>query len=236
MVPEKGRKSAMAKKSTTKNARMGARSNARRTGMFEMRNDRERKMFAMIAMLAVALLGSVGVAVAAFSQDLNINGTANIKATNWNIHFENLQAVALVGKASEVTAPTIDTNTTKIGDYAVELKAPGDATSYTFDVKNDGDLDAEITAITIKTGAGLTCTSTGANATANSAVCGKLNYTLKNADNSDVAVGDELSVGASKTLTLKLEFDGSATDADLPDQDVAVSGLDVTITYGQKNN
>lgn len=26
------------------------------------------------------------------------------------------------------------------------------------------------------------------------------------------------------------------TDADLPDQDVAVSGLDVTITYGQKNN
>lgn len=59
---------------------------------------------------------------------------------------------------------------------------------------------------------------------------------LKNADNSDVAVGDELSVGASKTLTLKLEFDGSATDADLPDQDVAVSGLDVTITYGQKNN
>ena len=206
---------------------MGARANARRTGMFEMRNDRERKMFAMIAMLAVALLGSVGVAVAAFSQDLNINGTANIKATNWNIHFENLQAVALVGKASEVTAPTIDTNTTKIGDYAVELKAPGDATSYTFDVKNDGDLDAEITAITIKT---------GANATANSAVCGKLNYTLKNADNSDVAVGDELSVGASKTLTLKLEFDGSATDADLPDQDVEVSGLDVTITYGQKTN
>lgn len=36
-------------------------------------------------------------------------------------------------------------------------------------------------------------------------------------------------------MKLKLEFDASATSADLPSKDVAISGLQVTLSYGQDN-
>ncbi len=217
----------MTKKTATRNPRTTRRSTAR--------NDREKKMVAAIVALAVLLLGSIGVAAAAFTQDLKINGAATIKATSWDIHFDNLKTVGLDGDATEEQTPAIDANSTTIGDYKVTLTKPGDSAEYTFDVVNAGSLDAEITAIVINTGSGLTCTSSGANATANQAVCSKLNYTLKNASGSAVAVGDTLDAGATQTMKLKLEFDGSATDSDLPDADVDVTGLGVTITYGQAN-
>lgn len=225
----------MAKKTTKTNRANATKTNARKTNVFTARNDREKKMIIAIAALAIALIGSIGTAVAAFSQDLKINGSATVKGTSWDIHFDNLKTVALIGDAEEEATPSIDGASTTIGDYKVNLQTPGDSAEYTFDVVNAGNIDAEITALVIKTGSGLTCSSTGPNAATNAAVCSKLNYTLKNSDGSTVAVGDELDAGATKTMKLKLEFDSSATESDLPDEDVDVSNLGVTITYGQAN-
>jgi hypothetical protein len=216
-----------------------------------LRDDRDKKYMFIIAALAVALISAMGVAVAAFSTDLKINGVATVKSTSWDVHFENLLAVKLTGtKAKEVTKPTIqdDTNgnkSTVIKEYKVELKDAGDAAEYTFDVKNAGDLDAKITAITINDGSTeskkLTCASGEDNKadTRNNNVCKNLTYSLTYVDGTKVAVGDKLpkattgSTANVKTMKLKLELSKDITAAELPDKDVEVSGLGVTITYGQ---
>lgn len=228
---------------TNKNAKQSAtrtsRSNRNR-GLY--RNDREKKMIFAIAALAVGLVTSIGVAVAAFSTDLYIRGTATVRSTIWDVHFENLQPAALVGSAKENVAPTIQTSVDNnplaaIKNYDVELKDPGDSVEYTFDVANAGDMNAVLNAITINTGSGLSCASAAGQDVANR-VCAKLNYTLKYADGTAVAVGDTLAkanagVATTRTMKLKLEFDSSATSADLPSKDVTISGLAVILSYGQ---
>lgn len=47
-------------------------------------------MIIAIVLLAVALIDAIGVAVAAFSTDLQINGVATVKSTVWDIYFDNL--------------------------------------------------------------------------------------------------------------------------------------------------
>lgn len=218
--------------------------NARNRGGFGPRNSREKKMFAVIAVLAVVLLGTIGVAVAAFSTDLYIRGTATVRPSVWNVHFQNLQPATITGdNAKETTAPTIQTSVdgvemAAIKNYEVELKDPGDAVEYTFEVINEGDMNAKIDSVTINTGASLTCASAGGTEMANK-VCSNLKYTLKYADGTTVAAGDKLakketgSTANVKTMKLKLELNPEMNTKDLPTKDVTVSNLAVIIAYGQ---
>ncbi len=238
---------ANSKSNKNKNSRsVATRSGSRRNAnVFGTRNDREKKMKLIIIALAVGLVASLGVAVAAFSTDLYIRGTATVRSTVWDIHFENLQPAVATGAAKELTAPTIQTSVdgnplAAIKSYDVELKNPGDSLEYIFDVANGGDMDAVSNAITINTGSSLSCAS-AAGQTAADKVCAKLNYTLTYADGTAVAVGDTLSkasggTATTRTMKLKLEFDESATSDDLPEKDVAISGLAVILSYGQDNS
>lgn len=235
----------MAKKASTKTARTTAKVSARNSrnrnnGLFNTRNSREKGMVCAIIALAILLIGSIGVAVAAFSTDLYIRGTATLTSTVWDIHFENLQPVATNGEfAKEVTAPTIQTSVdgnpmASIKNYDVELKEPGDYIEYTFDIVNAGTMDAKIDALTINTGSALSCSSAAGQDAANK-VCENLNYTLTYSDGTPVAVGDTLTASQSRTAKLKLEFDPNTPSDALPSKDVAISGLAVIITYGQDN-
>ncbi len=224
-------------KSTKSKRAMATRTNARRRAS-NMSNNRNRRFVTLVILLAVALVGVIGVAVAAFSTNLYVRGTATVRSTVWDIHFENLQEAVITGSKAKVnTKPTIQTSVQNmpqaaIKEYDVELKDPGDAIEFTFDVKNGGDLDAVLNTITMNTGAALSCSST--NTSEATKVCAKLNYTLTYANNgAAVSVGDKLDAGVSKTMKLKLEFDSSATADDLPSEDVMVSGLAVILNYGQ---
>ena len=77
------------------------------------------------------------------------------------------------------------------------------------------------------------------------AVCGNLEYTLKYVDspdhegqgpaaNSTVQAGDLLEAGETRTVLLKLYYKKTATVAQLPSDDIAVSNLGFTLTYNQK--
>ena len=94
-------------------------------------------MIIAIALLVVALIGAIGVAVAAFSTDLQINGVATVKSTVWDIHFDNLKPVVMTGsdKIKEVKAPTAQKDdkgdeSTVIKTFEVELKDSGDTVEY----------------------------------------------------------------------------------------------------------
>lgn len=185
-----------------------------------------------IALVAFLLCGTI--AFASFTQQLDIQGKATVNKSSWSIKFANLQSVVKTGTATEVTAPTINTNDTKISEYDVTLTTPGDSVSYTFDVVNEGTFNAKISSITIPTPL---CTGNGATATTDeNNVCDNLTYTLTYANGTPVAVDDTLNAGETKSLKLTLTYSASVAAAALPKDDVSISNLAISIIYAQSAN
>lgn len=185
-----------------------------------------------IALVAFLLCGTI--AFASFTQQLDIQGKATVNKSSWSIKFANLQSVVKTGTATEVTAPTINTNDTKISEYDVTLTTPGDSVSYTFDVVNEGTFNAKISSITIPTPL---CTGNGTTATTDeNNVCDNLTYTLTYANGTPVAVDDTLNAGETKSLKLTLTYSASVAAAALPKDDVSISNLAISIIYAQSAN
>ena len=191
--------------------------------------EKERKVkYLSIVALIVAVVG-LGVAFAAMSTTLTINGTATMDTAKWDIHFENLSTVKLGGFATETATPEM--TATKIGDYAVTLTRPGDSATYTFDVTNAGTIDAKLGTFT-KNAPVFTGTSATAKAADEAIVEGNLIYTLTYTDTGvAVAQDDILGQGETKNLTLHIEYDRNATT--LPSAKVEITGMDITMVYDQ---
>lgn len=182
-----------------------------------------------VALAAFLLCGTI--VYAGFTQQLDIQGNATVKKSSWAIKFTNLQPVVKTGTATEVTAPTINTNDTKISDYDVTLTTPGDSVTYDFDVTNEGTFDAKISSITIPKP---TCAGSGVNAEADKTnVCNNLTYTLTYADGTQLAVDDTLTSGETKSLKLTLTYLSSINAEQLPTEDVSISNLAISVIYAQ---
>lgn len=189
--------------------------------------NKDKKLVFGVLALVVSLV-AVSISYAAFTQNLNINGTANVKATAWDVHFANLSNAVRSGTAREITAPTIKASRTDIGDYSVSFATPGDYIYYTFDVVNDGDYDASISVFTLGEP-----TCSGTDATSNMNVCSHLFYVLFYTDDEMVGEGDTLKVGETRNMTLALAYSSSIDQSELPTSEVTVGNLGITIQYAQ---
>ena len=207
-------------------------------------NDKGFKVGVLVALIAMVVV--VGVGFAAFTTTLNINGTAKVEASSWNIHFANCtngnclstgnqQSILGIKSTTVVnTEPTL-TDTT-ISDWDVTFKTPGDFVSYTFNVVNDGSFDAKISTFELPTP---TCTGTGDNADTDATnVCKHLEYELKvidleNIKPSNVAIGDTLDRAQTKYFTLTLTYKDDITAEELPKNEVTISNLGFSIVYTQ---
>lgn len=195
-----------------------------------MKEKRNTIIFTVV-IAAIAAVTAVGIAYAAFSKQLNINGNAKVTASSWKIKFSNLAEVATTGTAKEITAPTINEEDTKIGDYSVSLTNPGDTVTYKFDVVNEGTFDAKISSVNIPTPS---CTGTGETAVVDgNNVCSNITYTLTYDDGTNVQENDTLNQGETKSMVLKLKYSDSTTSEQLPKNDVAISNLSTIIVYSQ---
>ena len=193
-----------------------------------------------LAALIVAVLG-LTVAFAALSQQLTINGSAKVDAATWNVHFANLQNTVgpeYVTQAPTIGNPTEGTANTVIGDFNVTFTKPGQAVEFTFDVVNDGSIDAILSDITPETLQPI-CTGTGNNADADAAlVCSGLTYTLTYADDTQLTKNDETTGvltknGGTKSMKLRLAYDINK-DTSVSINDVTISNLGISLTYVQK--
>ena len=191
---------------------------------------KEKTKNILIAVLVVGLV-SMTVAYAALTQVLNINAGAKVlnKSSSWNVHFENLSAASTTGYA---TIPTgkglVLSGTTTLTGLEVNLRAPGDSVSYTFDVKNDGTINAKVSQVVLPTVAQATYDGATADITI---VKSNLEYSLTHADGSAITVNETLNAGTTKSLKLTISYKSSATS--LPAADVTVSGLNAHIDYVQ---
>ena len=184
----------------------------------------------VLGVLAVGLIG-ITVAYASLSQNLTINGTAKVAAATWDVHFEGMNAGTATGYATIPTTGKLAASGTSVSGNIGTLKAPGDTITYTFNVKNAGSINAKISSITAPN---LTCapaTSGGSQTVANN-VCANLTYTIEYTSESPktIAVGNTLTAGASKNITLKIVNSSNAT---LASEDIAVTASPMIINYVQ---
>ena len=169
-------------------------------------------------LVAVALLFVMSIGYAALSTTLTINGTANIAANSWDVHFANIQTTT--GSVTPTTAPSVSgTNTTTL-TWAVSLAEPGDFYEFTVDAVNGGTINAKIAENGI--------TKTNLTSTEDT----YLNYTVTYADGSAIAVGDTLAkagqTGNTKTLKVRVEYDTNVTAEQI---NALTEPLAVTLNY-----
>ena len=215
---------------------------------------KDRKLtIAIIAVLLISLIG-IGIAFAAFSQTLTINGSAEVEASKWQVVFEGVTSASTIdapstsGTAAEITRPTIKNNDTEISTYSVSLKTPGDSITYNFKIHNKGDFAANLGSLTISgvnrpsspvSGASLVTDSSIA--TANASTLAVIEYKFYYTDNNALVGQDPrdcLEPGESENVSLKITFASSdATDTSiLPSSDLVLDNLGVSATYNQSNN
>ena len=168
----------------------------------EMSSHRQRSI--VLGVLgAIMLLMVVG--YAAFSTQLNINGTSNI-SSNWDIRITNITS-DLHGGATNATEPTYDNDNGLTASFSTNLVSPGDYALYTVTVRNNGDIDATLTDISISD-------------SNNPAIV---------FETSGLSEGDNLLKQTEDELIVKVSYSDSVTSQ--PEN--VTSNIEVTLTYEQ---
>ena len=110
-------------------------------------NFTNRKFYIFVLTIMVCLIGSLSIAYAILSTSLNITGSADIVASNWNIYISSYLEVDSGSVTDEL--PVVNETQNHL-DFSAKLEEPGDYYRFVFRVKNKGTIDAMIDSI-IKT-------------------------------------------------------------------------------------
>ena len=184
--------------------------------------------------LCVSILG-LTVGYAALSSVLNITGTAKTGtlATNWNIKFKN----ASCEKTGYAIAGNITTEGTSLTLSDSVLVSPSDEVICTFDVVNEGTIDAEVTSVTVPNINNFTYVGSGTNkendeSIVQNGIISEMKYNNETKD--EIQIGDSLNVGESKSVYIKISYKEEMMS--LPENDVEINDIYAEIIYGQKGS
>ena len=177
---------------------------------------RDRKTLYMILSIVLISIFSLTIVYAALSVTLNIQGNAEVVASTWDIHLDNVKVTS--GSVSG-TAPSITTPTT--ATFSTTLNTPGDFYEFTIDVVNDGSIDAMIDGIT-KTP---TLTETQAK---------YLNYIIEYQNGESINTKQLVAKNSYVRLKVRVEFRKDITASDLPTTSETLN-LAFTVNYVQSD-
>ena len=216
----------------------------------------ERKRGTTVAVVAALIIAvvSLGIAFAAFSTTLTINGTATVEASSWDIYFSDTGAAnskpAAGSDISSITPSnaTYTTTATGTGEYTSDtqitwnatFKTPGDKVTYEFYARNDGSFNAKVTGVQNVQGVATNCTATGMDATKLAEICGHIHYGLYTDANGTTPVSTALTLNKQTNnkyyLIAWLDDSYGGTDGTkLADTNVTTPTITTTVTYGQVN-
>ncbi|MBQ3307462.1 MAG: hypothetical protein IJG68_04645 [Bacilli bacterium] len=140
----------------------------------------------------------IGVVYAILQANLQINGTAKIKANTWDIHFNNIVVNENSVSIGTGDSPaTIDPNNNCKVDFEVTLSLPGDFYEFTVDVVNAGTIDGMI---------GELSKTLKVNNEVVSEMPDYLEYSVTYADGMEILENHKLAVGFTETYKVRLEF------------------------------
>ena len=215
-----------------------------------MERNRKIKTLSLVALI-VAVLG-LGVAFAALSSKLTINGSAKAQAGSWNIHFAKTldMPTQTTGNAS-FTEPTL--SDTSILGFKATVTKPGDSVTYYFDIVNSGTVDALVDNYVFESGY-QDCAATRVsdhpecklydfnsdgviNGSDYSVIKASIKYGLYYTDNNkEIIAGDEIRAGETKHAKLVVEYLSSSKYL-LPDgmQITSMKNKPITIDFVQSS-
>ena len=166
-------------------------------------------VFVFVALFTMTL------AYAALSVTLNINGAAEIVASNWDIHLENPKVRP--GSISDAV-PTITGGNTM--NFNVSFELPGDYYEFTVDVVNDGDIDAMIDNV-IKT------------PELTAAQAKYIRYEISYLNGSSITESQGVPAKSSVPIKVRIEYrDDISSIDDLPSSVTSLS-MSISLTYVQ---
>ena len=170
----------------------------------------------IIGVLAFTIL-FMSIGFAAYSQTLNINGTATVNVVEWSVHWK---ANSLQTQNDSVQLTTSSVTDTDVS-FAGTLEKPGDKIHFTVVAINDGDFDAFLKKIT------MTSLTT--------AQAKYLTFTVKYNGTSYTQTTDNLSVALpktspnnEKTAEVIVEYIQPNDPADLPTATAPATSVDVS--------
>ena len=184
-----------------------------------MEKKKGMQMLVIAALSFTILFMSVG--FAGYVTNLDINGTATIKASKWSVHFDKTKYTENTGSVAAKAHSVEDLTAT----YTVILTKPGDYYSVSLDIVNDGTFDAVLNSI---------------NMTALSDAQKKyLKYELMYDGSTYTAdasgLSSALDAKTRKTVTVKITYIQPDLSTDLPSEDIDVT-LSATLGYNQKTS
>ena len=189
-----------------------------------MKEEKQRKRLAMTALIVSVVCITI-VFLMMSTTLLKVEETGKLDSAKWDVHFENLKEYTK-GDAKVLNSPEISKKGTYIGNYEVSLSKPNDSITYTFDVVNNGDFNAQLINI-VKTG--LKCKSMKNSKEDEEITCDSLKYTLKYKNGNLVKEEDILNKKQRANLVLTLEYDSNI----LPESKIKVHGLSIILLYNQ---
>lgn len=101
-----------------------------------------KKRFVVLVAI-IALIAFIGIGYAAFSQNLNVTGSASLNS-DFKVAFENVQETA----GADLGSMTISGTNSDTVTITLANLTPGDTYTATVDVKNTGKIDAKYNGIT----------------------------------------------------------------------------------------
>lgn len=175
---------------------------------------KSKKNYLIVALIVILLALAVG--YAAFTQQLQIIGTATAKGS-WDIHFTS-ESID-VGDAENTAVLSNEDHTLTVN---VALKKPGDKRTVTVDIVNEGTVDATLKGFTIVAQDG---SSQEISATGGVYTSGAIKMTLE-----QLATGTDLVAAGSKTYTMTFEWPTDYASETVDD----TATFTITFDYEQK--
>ena len=176
---------------------------------------KHKKRMDRLFILVIVCFAFLGIGYSYISTSLNINGTANVTAASWDVHFDNLNVTD--GSVTTTTPADITSDTTI--EFAATLEEPNDFYEFTVDVKNEGTMDAMIDSFSISP-------------ELTTAQAKYLEYTVTYSDGVELEDKQELKVGTTETLKVRFSYIENEDKTNYPTEDQTFT-IEFTVTYTQ---
>lgn len=156
----------------------------------------------------------IGVGYAVITSNLNINGILSVDKISWDVHFENYTED--INNNIEATYEFINDNTAL--QYNLTLVKPGDKYSATFDIVNDGTIDAMVSSVSMT---GLLDDQKN-----------YIDYSITYLDGTEIKEKDSLPAKEIETILINIEYIYDINNDNLNSTTQELS-LTLEINYGQ---
>lgn len=173
---------------------------------------RKRRIPKYFYLISIGLFLFLGVGYSTLNSTFGVEGSLATTTNTWDIRFKNIDySLDNVATASTVAI----TNNTSLS-FDVTLSNPGDKYEFTFDIENEGNLDAMIKSVEMDD---LTETQKG-----------YLTYSLTYSDGTEISEGDLLKVSEIRNAHFLVEYK-RLLDTDIYPENDTVLNLGITINY-----